>query len=116
MHLNHLNLTVTDVPAAREFLITYFGLRPMEGGTITMSGLWDDHGFALVLLRGGNTAPVSYPNGFHIGFTQENAATVDEINQQLRAGGFDVPAPREMHGSWAFYFEAPGGFVIEVSS
>ena len=32
----------------------------------------------------------------------------------LRADGFDVPPPRRFHGSWTFYFRAPGGFTIEV--
>lgn len=32
MKLNHLNLTVTDVPAAAHFLETYFGLRS-QGAT-----------------------------------------------------------------------------------
>ena len=116
MHLNHLNLTVTDVQVAVEFLATYFGLRRMEGGNTTMSGLWDDHGFALVLMRGGPDAPVAYPSGFHVGFTQPSAAHVDAINQRLKADGFDVPPARRLHGSWAFYFQAPGGFMIEVSS
>ncbi len=27
---------------------------------------------------------------------------------------YDVPAPSRMHGSWTFYFDAPGGFMVEV--
>ncbi len=115
MKLNHLNLTVTDVLEAQHFLETYFGLRPMEGGNINMRGLFDDSGFSLVLMRGGKRAEVVYPEGFHIGFAQANEAQVDAINQRLKEDGFDVPAPQRLHGSWAFYFHAPGGFMIEVS-
>ena len=32
----------------------------------------------------------------------------------LKADGFDVPPPSRQHGSWTFYFDAPGGFTIEV--
>ena len=32
MKLNHINLTVTDVQAASDFLVKYFGLRDMGGG------------------------------------------------------------------------------------
>ncbi|MEO7910894.1 MAG: VOC family protein [Roseiflexaceae bacterium] len=116
MQLNHLNLTVTDVSVAKGFLETYFGLRSMGDGNINMSGLFDDNGFTLILMRGGKAAEVIYPEGFHIGFTQANEGQVDAINQRLRDDGFDVPPPRRLHGSWAFYFQAPGGFMIEVSA
>jgi hypothetical protein len=39
---------------------------------------------------------------------------VNEINQRLRDDGFDVAPPTKQHGSWTFYFLAPGGFTIEV--
>ena len=46
MKLNHLNLTVTDVPAAGSFLEKYFGLRRM-GGNAGMAFYSDDDGFVL---------------------------------------------------------------------
>jgi hypothetical protein len=39
---------------------------------------------------------------------------VNEINKRLKDDGYDVPAPSRQHGSWTFYFRAPGGFTIEV--
>jgi hypothetical protein len=39
---------------------------------------------------------------------------VDEINRRLKEDGFEVDPPARIHGSWAFYFRAPGGFVIKV--
>jgi hypothetical protein len=36
------------------------------------------------------------------------------LNRSLKADGFDVPPPSRQHGSWTFYFDAPGGFTIEV--
>jgi hypothetical protein len=41
---------------------------------------------------------------------------VNEINKILKDDGFDVEAPRNFHGSWTFYFVAPGGFTIEILS
>jgi lactoylglutathione lyase len=41
---------------------------------------------------------------------------VNEINQRLREDGFDIAPPANMHGSWAVYVRAPGGFTIEVLS
>ena len=115
MKLNHLNLSVTNVLEAHQFLEKYFGLQSMGAGNDKMAGLLDDNGLTLVLMRGSKGSDVTYPNTFHIGFTQENEARVDEIYQRLRNDGFDVPAPQNIHGGWAFYFQAPGGFMIEVS-
>ena len=115
MKLNHLNLTVTDVTATRTFLHTYFGLRDM-GGNSNMAFLADDNDMVLSLtsMKVGKETDVKYPVTFHIGFIQPSEERVNEINQRLRDGGFDVPAPSRQHSSWTFYFQAPGGFVIEV--
>jgi lactoylglutathione lyase len=51
---------------------------------------------------------------FHVGFIQESEQRVDEINQRPKDGGFDVDQPGRLHGSWTFYFRAPGGFMVEV--
>ena len=116
MKLNHLNLTVTDAAETAEFLEKYFGLRSMEGleQKKTFAMVRDDNGLVLTLMRAGRTAEVTYPETFHIGFIQESEAQVNEINQRLKADGYEVPPPARMHGSWTFYFTAPGGFTIEV--
>src|SRR5262245_27915032 len=48
MRLNHLNLTVTDVPATHTFLQKYFGLRDL-GGNNNIAVLSDDNGLVLSL-------------------------------------------------------------------
>ena len=115
MKLNHLNLTVTDVAVAHDFLQKHFGLRDMGRGNEAMAGLYDDDGFALVLMKAPHSTETHYPQSFHIGFTQESEERVNEINQRLRDDGLAVPPPKRMHGAWAFYFNAPGGFMVEVS-
>ncbi len=104
MKLNHLNLTVTDVLETREFLEKYFGLRNM-GGNKNISLLSDDSGLVLTLtsMKLGRESEVKYPATFHIGFIQESAERVNEINQRLKDDGFDVPLPSRQHGSWTFY-------------
>src|SRR4051794_10643652 len=117
MQLNHLNLTVTDAAETAAFLRKYFGLRSMEGAPpdkATMAFLTDDHGMVLSLFRGPRGVAVEYPGSFHIGFIQESEARVDELNAWLKADGYDVPPPDRLHGSWTFYFTAPGAFTIEV--
>jgi lactoylglutathione lyase len=114
MQLNHLNLTVTDVLAARDFLERYFGLRSM-GGSAGMSFLSDDDGFVLTLMKADKATVVEYPGNFHVGFFVESDEIVDEINRRLKDDGFDV-APPEQHHAYTFYVEALGGFTVELGS
>lgn len=114
MKLNHLNLAVSDVPEARDFLQKYFGLRPAAPGTASFALLLDDDGFVLTLMKAGENSEAKYPASFHIGFRQENEEEVNQINRRLQDDGFEVKPPRRFHGSWTFYFNAPGGFLVEV--
>ena len=115
MVLNHLNLTVPDVRRTREFFETYFGFRCVaERGRDALAVLIGESGFVLTLNNFDKLAKVEYPGGFHVGFIQESRERVDQVYQQLKAGGFDAEPPREFHGAWTFYFRAPGGFLVEV--
>jgi catechol 2,3-dioxygenase-like lactoylglutathione lyase family enzyme len=109
MKLNHLNLTVTDVEAAANFLEKYFGLRH-QGGNQGFMMMRDDNGMILSLMKG---KEVKYPGTFHIGFTQESEEKVNEMYQRLKDDGFDAKPPTRHHG-WTFYVNAPGGFLVEV--
>jgi len=115
MKLNHLNLTVMDVSAAKQFLERYFGLQSIEGDNENknFAALSDDSGMVLTLMTAGHTTEVKYPGNFHIGFIQESEERVNEINQRLRNDGFDVEPPQRHH-AWTFYVQAPGGFTVEV--
>lgn len=114
MKLNHLHLTVDDVPATRQLLERHFGLRPCGKAHKNFDMLLDDEGLVLTLLGAGRSNTVSYPKTFHIGFIQPTDAHVDEIHRRLREDGYDVEAPSRQRGAWAFAFQAPGGFRIVV--
>ena len=116
MKLNHLNLTVSDVLGTYGLLEKHFGMKGFSGmkPTAALAFMSDDNGMVLSLFRASKGADVRYPSGFHIGFVQESEERVTEINRRLREDGFDVPEPSRMHGSWTFYFDAPGGFMVEV--
>jgi catechol 2,3-dioxygenase-like lactoylglutathione lyase family enzyme len=114
MKLNHLNLTVTDVLAACEFLEKYYGLR-RTGGNAGMSFMTDDSGFVLSIMKAGKDTTVSYPGNFHIGFFIDSEAKVDEIHQRLTADGYSVSQPERHHG-YTFYAAAPGGFTVELGA
>jgi lactoylglutathione lyase len=112
MKLNHLNLIVTDVIATSAFLEKYFGFTTLGRGNANMAFLSDGHGMVLIMFKG---TDVTYPEGFHIGFLQESENEVNEIHTRLKADGIAVPNPQRLQGGrWSFYFQAPGGFTIEV--
>lgn len=113
MKLNHLNLVV---PETRDFLQTYFGLCSSTQGpdSDSFALMFDDDHFVLSLLQASDKCQAQYPPGFHVGFVQASEEKVNEINRRLKDDGFDVKPPRHLHGSWTFYFQSPGGFLIEV--
>lgn len=114
MRLNHLNLSVTDVPACVAMFETYFGLRRADMPVNEhMAFLRGEDGFLLSMFR---AREVSYPRSFHIGFLQDTPEEVHAIHARLSAGGFQVPPLHEDHGRLTFYFDAPGGFVVEVEA
>jgi catechol 2,3-dioxygenase-like lactoylglutathione lyase family enzyme len=102
MKLNHLNLTVDDVPEARRFLSMYFGLRPYDEsrGAKGFDVLFDDDDLVLTLIRGRRNVEISYPETFHIGFIRPSEEDVNAINARLVADGYDVEAPHRAHGAW----------------
>jgi catechol 2,3-dioxygenase-like lactoylglutathione lyase family enzyme len=112
MRLNHLNLAVTDVAAAKTFLMTYFGLRDMGGGNRNRAFLMDEGGLVLSMFKGKD---VTYPGTFHIGFAQRDEAAVNAIHARMTADGIVADPPQRSHG-WTFYVRAPGGFLVEVLS
>ncbi|MCJ2138635.1 VOC family protein [Methylobacterium sp. E-066] len=120
MKLNHINLTSIDVPADVAMFETYFGLRTTVMRGKTLAVLQDDGGMLLVLndfakKRGSFVYPED-SDVHHIGFIQENREQVDALNARLKAGGWDVPEPRDYHGAWTFYFKAKGGYFVEVAT
>ena len=117
MVLNHLNLTVARPAETAAFLTKYFGMQYLTpkppSDNAVMAFVTDENGMILSLY-GGSKGEIRYPESFHIGFGQPTPERVDEINQRLKEDGYDVPPPSRQHGSWTFYFTAPGGFTIEV--
>jgi lactoylglutathione lyase len=115
MKLNHLNLSVSDVPQTARFFEEFLGLRCTElKGKDTPAVLYDENGFALILSFDRKTTP-SYPKDFHLGFIQDNQKRVSEIHERLQTAGYEINPPRAMHGSWGFYFRAPSDIEIEIS-
>jgi lactoylglutathione lyase len=110
MILNHVNLAVSDVAAAKGFLERYFGLVDIGGGNKNRAFLRDDSWLVLSMFK---AKDVIYPGTFHIGFSQDSEAKVNAIYDRMTADGIVADPPQRSHG-WTFYVKAPGGFVVEV--
>jgi catechol 2,3-dioxygenase-like lactoylglutathione lyase family enzyme len=115
MILNHLNLGVTEIEKTVALFETHFGLTRAPGTPLNqrMAFLMDDAGALLALFK---VEDAVYPKIFHIGFLQKSAADVARIHAKLLAAGFAPGPAHEDHGRFTFYFQAPGGFTIEVEA
>ena len=114
-NLNHLNVAVSDPDQTAQFFANYFGFRRVQADNPdTLVVLLGDDGFALALSHFDKSKAPIYPSGFHFGFNQDTKDQVDDIYQRLFAAGYAKSPPREFHGSWTFYFNAPGNVMVEV--
>jgi len=119
MNLNHINLSVKDVPMARSFFETYFGFKNEDVKlNDTLSVLTGSNGFVLVLMneklnQNGNHA---YPDSFHIGFYLNTEGEVIALFEKLKAGGISLEqAPQKIRKTFGFYFHFQN-IMIEIST
>jgi hypothetical protein len=106
---------ITDVIGTVEMFETYFGLSRAPGlpFNTNMAFLTDDNGSLLTLFK---SQDAIYPKFFHIGFMPGNLEQVTQMHERITAGGFQPEEIRKEHGRVTFYFNAPGGFVVEVNT
>lgn len=115
MKLNHLDLQVADVGAARAFFETHFGLRCTSARGDKIALLEDEAGFSLgVSNLFGNAAPI-YPPDFHVGFVLEDAAQVEATYQRLKGAGIAMKTDLTEGGpNLYFVCVGPEGIPVEV--
>jgi catechol 2,3-dioxygenase-like lactoylglutathione lyase family enzyme len=119
--LNHINLPVSDVPALTRFFQQAFGFRLADQrGAGTFSVLQGEDGFILVLSHDKHVDSKTYPALFHVGFLQESTDAVRQLYQRFLDAGFQAPSPAKLERggprAFGFYYSAPGGVVVEVST
>lgn len=118
MRLNHLNLPVENLAAARSLFEDLLGFQLLAQHGDAIAILSDGNGSVLALSNaahfGGETP--RYPEGFHVGFLLVTTALVDQAYERVVAAGI-APGhrPRKQHGSYGFYFAALGGLTFEIS-
>ncbi|MBS0032234.1 VOC family protein [Chitinophaga sp. 22321] len=119
MQLNHLNLSVKDVPATRTFFETYFDFRNTDPKpNDSLSVLTGPDNFLLVLMnqRFNDQGNHAYPDAFHIGFYLEDKDAVNNMYQRLQAGGIVLEqAPQPMRKTFGFYLHFDQ-IMIEITT
>lgn len=116
MKLNHIDLPVTDIPAARAFFESHFEMRCIFEREDGLTVLLDEAGCALTLsgLLPGDAQ--NYPKGFHIGFNLDNEDVLLEVHGRMVAAGVRIVRPLgDLAGALTFHCEAPGPILVEVA-
>lgn len=117
MNMNHINLPVPDVAATRDFFSKYFGMKTvLELGKNSLAILRDEGGMVLNLSHFDKKSEIHYHKDFHVGFFLDTREEVDAVHARMAADGVVADPPRKLPGRYAFYIDAPGGFVTEVAS
>ena len=115
MRLNHIDLQVSSVSAARTFFETHFGLRCTFQRREEIALMEDDAGLSLgVSNLFESDAPV-YPRDFHIGFILARESDVRALHERVRDSGVEIRTELS-HGGPNIYFMCvgPDGIGIEV--
>lgn len=117
MQMNHVDLQVSNVGAAKEFFDRFFGLRCVYERPGQLAMLRDDAGFSLGLSDLHGSPPPTYPPDFHVGFVLANPREVREIYERLAAAGvamkFDL---QEAGPALAFQCFGPDAIPVEVQA
>ncbi|HKV44456.1 MAG TPA: VOC family protein [bacterium] len=117
MNLNHVDLQVSDVDAAREFFEKFFGLRCTYQRAKQIALLEDDAGFSLGVSNLRGAPPAAYPPDFHVGFVLERASDVRDLYDLVKAAGVAIKFDLAEAGpNLAFQCIGPDGIPVEVRS
>lgn len=117
MRLNHIDLHVSDVSAARAFFVMHFDFHCSYQRGDQIALLEDESGFSLAVSNLFGSPPPAYPPDFHIGFVLESESQLRVFYERMKHAG--VPMRSELsRGGPNLYFvcTGPDGIAIEVSA
>jgi catechol-2,3-dioxygenase len=119
--LNHTNLTTYNVPALKDFFCRVFDFQVLDERGDKLAVLRNSDGFLLTLMYDKRMTPEQgYPGMFHIGFLQPTQQAVDLMHEALSAREYMAPRPAKLlrggPAAYGFYYHAPGGVQVEVST
>ncbi len=115
MKLNHVDLQVSDVDAAREFFETHFDLRCIYQRRDELAMLEDESGFSLGVSNLFHSPPPTYPSDFHIGFILDRESDVRAQYERLREAGVEIRQELKVGGPNIFFTcVGPDSVMVEV--
>ena len=115
MNLNHVDLQVSDVDAAREFFETHFDLRCIYQRRKELAMLEDESGFSLGVSNLFRSPPPTYPPDFHVGFILDRESEVRAQYDRLREAGVEIKHELKVGGPNIFFScVGPDSITIEV--
>ncbi len=115
MRLNHVDLQVSDIDAAREFFEKHFRLRCIYRRERQIALLRDESGLELGVSNLHGSPPPAYPPDFHVGFVLNSAADVRKIYERLKAEGIVIKIDLREGGPNVFFVcEGPDGIPVEI--
>jgi len=115
MKLNHLDLQVSDVDAARTFFEQFFSLRCRYQRQKQIAIFEDASGFEFAVSNLFNSPPPSYPPDFHLGFVLERSSDVRDAYDRLKAGGVAMKLDLGVQGpALVFQCLGPDDIPVEV--
>ncbi|MBA4168497.1 MAG: VOC family protein [Chitinophagaceae bacterium] len=119
MILNHLNLTVADLPMVKDKLTTYFDFEAMDpkpNDTLSILKSKDDFTLVLMSNRMNKNGQHAYPDAFHFGFFVQSVQEVMDKYEQLKSGNIKLDQePQFMRKSFGFYFHLDS-LMIEIAA
>lgn len=117
MQLNHINLVVTDVPAAIRLFENHLGFTCIDNRRDVIAVLMGSDNFVMVLWSStlNKADDVAYPENFHIGFYQKNKESVLALYEKLRNENLAFDSePKKLRSTFGFYFHFDK-LLIEIS-
>jgi catechol 2,3-dioxygenase-like lactoylglutathione lyase family enzyme len=115
MILNHLDLQVSDVDAARNFFERFFELRCKYQRQTQIAIFESDSGFEFAVSNLFNAPAPVYPPEFHVGFVLPRTADVREAYERLKAAGVAMKLDLGVQGpALVFTCFGPDNIPVEV--
>lgn len=115
MKLNHIDLQVSNIEAAREFFERSFGLRCIYRRAGQIAILKDDGGLELGVSNLRGSPPPAYPPDFHVGFVLASAGEVRGTYERLKTAGVRIKIDLREGGPNLFFVCAgPDAIPIEI--
>jgi catechol 2,3-dioxygenase-like lactoylglutathione lyase family enzyme len=115
MRLNHINLQVSDVDAARAFFEGFFGLRCRYQRQKQIAIFENDTDFEFAVSNLFSSSPPAYPSDFHLGFVLEHPSDVRAVYDRLKAAGVAMKLDLGVQGpALVFQCLGPDNIPVEV--